>query len=116
MYSTIGHANYEYKDVRLGDLRERLMKENNLNPLKILQGYVKKSELDTSKYLTYVNPLTEKDMQAVQDIKKMYQDELAASPATLETVFLTRRSRKTSGKLLTRSKRLTILISRLKRL
>lgn len=39
MYSLLAEANFEYKEMKLADLRDRIIKENQLTPLSILKGF-----------------------------------------------------------------------------
>ena len=43
MYSTIAKANYEYVDMKIKDLRDRIFAENDLDIFKIMRGYHEKS-------------------------------------------------------------------------
>lgn len=59
MYSNLVKANYEIKDVKLQELRDRIISENNLTPLDILKGFHEKSKVR----ITYKTALTEKKCQ-----------------------------------------------------
>lgn len=39
MYSLLAEANFEYKEMKLADLRDRIIEENQLTPLSILKGF-----------------------------------------------------------------------------
>ena len=45
MYSLLANANYEYKEMKLADLRNRIIEENQLTPLSILKGFHTKSNI-----------------------------------------------------------------------
>lgn len=36
MFSLLANANYEYKEMKLADLRNRIIEENQLTPLKFV--------------------------------------------------------------------------------
>ena len=71
MYSNLVKADYEIKDMNIKELREILVKQNNLTPLDILKGFHEKSKID----LHYDSCVTEenlKDVKLIQDEYKLY--------------------------------------------
>ncbi len=74
MYSNLVKADYEIKDMNLKELREILVKQNNLTPLDILKGFHEKSKID----LEYKSCLTEEnrnDIKLIQDEYQFYLDD-----------------------------------------
>lgn len=45
MFSLLANANYEYKEMKLADLRNRIIEENQLTPLDILKGFHTRSNI-----------------------------------------------------------------------
>lgn len=71
MYSNLVKADYEIKDMNLKELREILVKQNNLTPLDILKGFHEKSKI----CLEYPSCITEenmKDIKLIQEECKSY--------------------------------------------
>lgn len=71
MYSNLVKADYEIKDMNLKELREILVKQNNLTPLDILKGFHEKSNIQL-KYLSCVTEENLKDVKLIQDEYKLY--------------------------------------------
>lgn len=68
MYSNLVKTNYEIKDMKLQDLRNRIIQENNLTPLEILKGFHEKSEVE----LRYQSTLTEQEKKDTRTIEDEY--------------------------------------------
>lgn len=64
MYSLLADANYEYKEMKLADLRNRIIEENQLTPLDILKGFHTKSKIEPK----YVFTQTETDNKIIDEI------------------------------------------------
>ena len=71
MYSNLVKADYEIKDMNLKELREILVKQNNLTPLDILKGFHEKSNIQL-KYFSCVTEENLKDVKLIQDEYKLY--------------------------------------------
>ena len=72
MYSNLVKADYEIKDMNLKELREILVKQNNLTPLDILKGFHEKSKIR----LEYSSCITEENMKDVKLIQEEYKSYL----------------------------------------
>lgn len=72
MYSNLVKADYEIKDMNLKELREILVKQNNLTPLDILKGFHEKSKIR----LEYPSCITEENMKDVKLIQEEYKSYL----------------------------------------
>lgn len=72
MYSNLVKADYEIKDMNLKELREILVKQNNLTPLDILKGFHEKSKI----CLEYPSCITEENMKDVKLIQEEYKSYL----------------------------------------
>lgn len=72
MYSNLIKAEYEIKDMNLKELREILIKQNNLTPLDILKGFHEKSKI----CLEYPSCITEENMKDVKLIQEEYKSYL----------------------------------------
>lgn len=72
MYSNLVKADYEIKDMNLKELREILVKQNNLTPLDILKGFHEKSKIR----LEYHSCITEENMKDVKLIQEEYKSYL----------------------------------------
>lgn len=64
MFSLLANANYEYKEMKLADLRNRIIEENQLTPLDILKGFHTKSNIRPK----YVFTQTETDNKVIDEI------------------------------------------------
>ena len=64
MFSLLANANYEYKEMKLADLRNRIIKENQLTPLDILKGFHTKSNIRPK----YIFTQTEIDNKIIDEI------------------------------------------------
>ena len=71
MYSNLVKADYEIKDMNLKELRELLVKQNNLTPLDILKGFHEESEFNL-KYSSCVTNENLKDIKLIQEEYKSY--------------------------------------------
>ena len=67
MYSNLVKADYEIKDMNLKELREILVKQNNLTSLDILKGFHEKSKIR----LEYPSCITEENIKDVEFIQKV---------------------------------------------
>jgi len=72
MYSNLVKADYEIKDMNLKELREILVKQNNLTPLDILKGFHEKSNIR----LEYPSCITEENMKDAKLIQEEYKSYL----------------------------------------
>lgn len=72
MYSNLVKADYEIKDMNLKELREILIKQNNLTSLDILKGFHEKSKIR----LEYPSCITEENMKDVKLIQEEYKSYL----------------------------------------
>ena len=72
MYSNLVKADYEIKDMNLKELREILVKQNNLTPLDILKGFHEKSNIR----LEYPSCITEENMKDIKLIQEEYKSYL----------------------------------------
>ena len=72
MYSNLVKAYYEIKDMNLKELREMLVKQNNLTTLDILKGFHEKSKIR----LEYPSCITEENMKDVKLIQEEYKSYL----------------------------------------
>ena len=72
MYSNLVKADYEIKDMNLKELRDLLVKQNNLTPLDILKGFHEKSKIR----LEYPSCITEENMKDVKLIQEEYKSYL----------------------------------------
>lgn len=72
MYSNLVKADYEIKDMNLKELREILVKQNNLTLLDILKGFHEKSKIR----LEYPSCITEENMKDVEFIQEEYKSYL----------------------------------------
>ena len=72
MYSNLVKADYEIKDMNLKELREILVKQNNLTPLDILKGFHEKSKIR----LEYPSCITEENIKDVKLIQEEYKSYL----------------------------------------
>lgn len=71
MYSMLAKAEYEYKDMCLKDLKNRIMEENNLTDIDIIKGY---HELAQNMRMQYKNPLTDDEINFINTLVKEYND------------------------------------------
>ena len=83
MYSNLVKANYEIKDVKLQELRDRIISENNLTPLDILKGFHEKSKVR----ITYKTVLTEKNVNDIKNIEKEYEQYLIDSSKDIQKIY-----------------------------
>lgn len=83
MYSNLVKANYEIKDVKLQELRDRIISENNLTPLDILKGFHEKSKVR----ITYKTALTEKNVNDIKNIEKEYEQYLIDSSKDIQKIY-----------------------------
>lgn len=83
MYSNLAKANYEIKDVKLQELRDRIISENNLTPLDILKGFHEKSKVR----ITYKTALTEKNVNDIKNIEKEYEQYLIDSSRDIQKIY-----------------------------
>lgn len=72
MFSNLVKAEYEIKDMNLKELREIIVKQNNLTPLDILKGFHEKSKIR----LEYPSCITEENMKDVKLIQEEYKSYL----------------------------------------
>lgn len=72
MFSNLVKAEYEIKDMNLKELREIIIKQNNLTPLDILKGFHEKSKIR----LEYPSCITEENMEDVKLIQEEYKSYL----------------------------------------
>lgn len=68
MYSNLVKADYEIKDMNLKELREMLVKQNNLTPLDILKGFHEKSNFR----LEYHYRPTDENLKDIEIIRNEY--------------------------------------------
>lgn len=64
MFSLLANAHYEYKEMKLADLRDRIIKENQLTPLDILKGFHTKSNIRPK----YIFTQTETDNKVIDEL------------------------------------------------
>ena len=74
MYSTIAKADYEYVDMKIKDLRDRIFAENDLDIFKIMRGYHEKSSFNC---FEYKNILSEEDITKLNRAKQILLDTIA---------------------------------------
>lgn len=74
MYSNLIKADYEIKDVKLQELRDRIVSENNLTPLDILKGFHEKSTIEL-KYKSCLSEQNIKDCISIEEEHKRYISE-----------------------------------------
>lgn len=74
MYSTIAKANYEYVDMKIKDLRDRIFAENDLDIFKIMRGYHEKSSFNC---FEYKNILSDEDTVKLDKAKQILLDTVA---------------------------------------
>lgn len=83
MYSNLVKAHYEIKDVKLQELRDRIVSENNLTPLDILKGFHEKSKLR----ITYKTALTEENVKDIKNIEKEYEQYLIDNSKDIQKLY-----------------------------
>ena len=74
MYSTIAKANYEYVDMKIKDLRDRIFAENDLDIFKIMRGYHEKSSFNC---FEYKNVLSDEDIVKLDKAKQILLNTIA---------------------------------------
>lgn len=83
MYSNLIKAHYEIKDVKLQELRDRIVSENNLTPLDILKGFHEKSKAR----ITYKTALTEENVRGIKNIEKEYEQYLIDNSKDVQELY-----------------------------
>lgn len=83
MYSNLVKAHYEIKDVKLQELRDRIVSENNLTPLDILKGFHEKSK----SRITYKTALTEENVKNIKNIEKEYEQYLIDNSKDIQKLY-----------------------------
>ena len=83
MYSNLAKADYEIKDIKLQELRDRIVSENNLTPLDILKGFHEKSKAR----ITYKTALTEENVNDIKNIEKEYEQYLIDSSRDIQKLY-----------------------------
>lgn len=83
MYSNLVKADYEIKDIKLQELRDRIVSENNLTPLDILKGFHEKSKAR----ITYKTVLTEENVKDIKDIEKEYEQYLIDNSNDIQKLY-----------------------------